>query len=1002
MRMRSSIIPFIFLVLLVAGCNGGGGDSDGRATVTGRVLDSQGNPVAGALVTVSSRSVEAITDIDGSFSLRVEAGAHRLTVSDNGETMCEVCFTAAEWTTHDLGDLDPSTPSNCETPPPEPSDRDGDGLLDADEESGWEVFIVMGDGSVETREVWSDPDMADTDGDGLDDAEEYGARIDPSRVDTDGDMLSDFGELNVYKSDPTMVDTDGDSCGPDGDGKSDPNLWDGYEMSLSKTSPTLADTDGDGISDYQEINIGGTSPRLADLPQMSLELHGNPLIELDVDYQTGTSARQEELSREEEERIETDSVSTKMSIENTVQLHTESEAGTSTWPPSFNAKLTTDTKFHHGYFHDTSSNWKSTSVEQSQQNYETWENELVSFDDGKLSVAMKVVNQSDLSFKVKDLRVLAYRLEGGGSFTLIGTMAPDELEWPEGGHILGPGGEFTMAVKREHIGAEMMRALVRNPMAMTFEVGSYSLFQLDEWGVEETVNFAKLGESVVQRTGIVVVDYGDGRVERHMAATNVYRNPDGSARGVALSEVLADVIGLDYETVESVDEQGQPGPQVLHRIKDRASYDKCNENSDAYDPNEDCVNLHKRAFWLVGGTGQDFEGGSQVDFDDITLRNGERVSLVYNEDTDGDGIFDREEYLLGSDRLKPDTDGDELTDYDESKVGWTVAVSGQEPYEVFPDPRFTDLDGDFLSDKTEFFLGTDPYLKDTDGDGDDDTFDFDPLNPPCLDGTVLGITAWWDGSYHIVDPDYFADDVWTTEAGGIANDGTIFAADPSTVPYTILDDRVFRFNQLPTQFDQYIDVENHESVSPQREFTLSAWVYWNGVASGAEWGTVLSKGPASSPNYALYIAPDGRLKLSIYRNTHEKCWFSWFGYWDDGSCADDDYNQLVELVTTDAIPAQQWVHVAATFSGETMRIYLDGALFEERSTTSTWTSGLYKYRTTTNRLITNVYPLRIAGDNDGTPPVWPFRGLMDDVQVFGRGLKDDQVQQMKDIGVCAP
>jgi hypothetical protein len=32
-----------------------------------------------------------------------------------------------------------------------------------------------------------------------------------------------------------------------------------------------------------------------------------------------------------------------MSIENTVQLHTEVEAGTGNWPPSANAKLTTDT-----------------------------------------------------------------------------------------------------------------------------------------------------------------------------------------------------------------------------------------------------------------------------------------------------------------------------------------------------------------------------------------------------------------------------------------------------------------------------------------------------------------------------------------------------------------------------------------------------------------------------------------------------------------------------------
>jgi hypothetical protein len=114
------------------------------------------------------------------------------------------------------------------------------------------------------------------------------------------------------------------------------------------------------------------------------------------------------------------------------------------------------------------------------------------------------------------------------------------------------------------------------------------------------------------------------------------------------------------------------------------------------------------------------------------LGRGERIHLVYNDDRDGDGIFDREEYLLGSNRTLPDTDGDELSDYDESKLGWAVTVEGREPYTVYSDPRFADIDGDFLSDFTEMSVHTDPYLEDTDGDGDSDTVDADPLAPPCL------------------------------------------------------------------------------------------------------------------------------------------------------------------------------------------------------------------------------------------------------------------------------
>lgn len=59
-------------------------------------------------------------------------------------------------------------------------------------------------------------------------------------------------------------------------------------------------------------------------------------------------------------------------------------------------------------------------------------------------------------------------------------------------------------------------------------------------------------------------------------------------------------------------------------------------------------------------------------------------------DTDLDGVFDNEEYLLGTDRSNPDTDGDGLSDYEESNIGWDVVVRNVR-YHVYPDPRFADL-----------------------------------------------------------------------------------------------------------------------------------------------------------------------------------------------------------------------------------------------------------------------------------------------------------------------
>jgi hypothetical protein len=71
-------------------------------------------------------------------------------------------------------------------------DHDADGVLDGDEVSGWYVYVLRSDDTIEERLVTSDPkDMdKDTDGDGLLDGDEY-LRTDPRSADTDGDGLKD-------------------------------------------------------------------------------------------------------------------------------------------------------------------------------------------------------------------------------------------------------------------------------------------------------------------------------------------------------------------------------------------------------------------------------------------------------------------------------------------------------------------------------------------------------------------------------------------------------------------------------------------------------------------------------------------------------------------------------------------------------------------------------------------------------------------------------------------
>lgn len=1049
----------LLLVVVLPACSGGGSTPmPALATVNGCLLDSADTPIVDAVVTSYSDSIEARTDTNGLFSIAIAAGAHHLVASKNGTTLAEICMTAAEGVIYELGDIKPDMVSTCAPGTPSAGDIDGDGLMDADESAGWTVNLTLGDGTVETRQVDSDIDLYDTDGDGLNDAQEMAARTDPRRIDTDGDLLSDYAELNVYKSQPTRMDSDGDSCDPDsaeGQCDSDPNLWDGYELTLSSTSPTLADTDGDGLSDYQEINVGGTNPLIADLPDLSLELNGEPSIILNItDTTSSTDSKvSSSLKSNKAEQKKNSTASTDLTVSNTTKIHAEAEAGTGKWPPSASVKATNDTSITAAFSLHTDTSFTKDSVQETKDSYETEVGKMttVNFDDGMLWVAIKLKNTSSLAFKFKDLKVIAYRMEPDGSFSTVGTLIPgykdvegDRDVWMKDdlcsdpndssscGRVLGPSDELTLVVGADALPAQIMRALVANPTALRFEVASYSLFQLDEWGVNETVNYAKLNESVVQRCGLLAVDYGDGAVLNKMVAANVYRNPDGSGRGVTLREALSNIIDLDYETLSKTDTDPQTGDEVLYRIKNTRAYDKCDSNSASYDPEEDCTNLHKMGLWLVGGSDRQFDDiAPPVDFNDLVLNNNEQINLVYVQDSDGEGIFDREEYLLGTDNTLPDSDYDGLSDYEESKVGWQVAVDGKTPYEIFPDPRFSDIDGDFLSDITESYLGTDPYNRNTDGDNLEDTTDPFPLSPPCLAGDKLNMVAWWDGSSTPADSDYVANDIWSgfdnsTEPPtdlGVSSIGMMYPL-ATNLAVNLNGDPVFSLNPDQNRNDQFVDVplQDNDGLSPHRELTISALFQWDGTNINEPRATVLSKGGTDLATYALSIRSDGKIKFSLYRNAKRKCWeekwrpFEY--YWNDSACPDSTFNVKVDLVSDVAITAHvageesQFVKVTATFSGETMSLYVDEKLAGSRNTeSSTWTSGDYRYQDTiTNYLVDNNEPLRIGGEfrgvdeSTGNPllPQWPFRGMMDDVQVFSKGLNAGEAGQLSDIGVCVP
>jgi len=159
-----------------------------------------------------------------------------------------------------LGRVQKFTQRAEEKPPFDDSlpDRDGDGLENAVETSGWNVTFTNVT-STYTVHVASDPLLNDTDTDGLTDYQEFNLATNPTDPDTDDDGLTDFEEWRGFspQTNPNHWDTDGDGLG------------DGAEIAFG-SDPNKADTDGDGLTDPEEL-ILGSDPRDTDTDDDGLD-----------------------------------------------------------------------------------------------------------------------------------------------------------------------------------------------------------------------------------------------------------------------------------------------------------------------------------------------------------------------------------------------------------------------------------------------------------------------------------------------------------------------------------------------------------------------------------------------------------------------------------------------------------------------------------------------------------------------------------------------------------
>jgi chitodextrinase len=149
-----------------------------------------------------------------------------------------------------------------------------------------------------------------------------------------------------------------------------------------------------------------------------------------------------------------------------------------------------------------------------------------------------------------------------------------------------------------------------------------------------------------------------------------------------------------------------------------------------------------------------------------------------------------------------------------------------------------------------------------------------------------------------------------------------------------------------------VTVQDSASLDLTTAMTLEAWIR---PTTGTSWRTVVTKEQPNNLVYGLFANSDAAHPSSIV---------------SIGS------NPVQDIVRgSAALPASTWTHLATTYDGSQLRLFVNGSQVGSRAVTGVMASS--------NK------PLQIGGNK-----VWPewFKGEIDDVRVYNRALNASELQ----------